>query len=113
MLKLLDTSIGREEAFLYSKTVPRLGDIILKNGLYYRVTDVIFDDDDGNIIVEVSPNTYKNNPSKVFQRVPTETMIEVRRLLNRGEKLKAVKLLYEASGSSLKEAKEFCDNLQN
>lgn len=113
MLKLLDTSIGREEAFLYSKTIPRLGDTILKNGLYYKVTDVIFDDDEGNIIVEASLNTYKNNPSKVFQRVPMETMIEIRRMLDRGERLKAVKLLYEASGSSLKEAKEFCDNLQN
>lgn len=112
MLKFVDTSIGKEEAFLYSKTVPRSGDVILKNGLYYRVEDVIFDDDEGDIIVEASLDTHKNNGlNKAFSHVQKETMNKVKQLLNRGDKLRAVKLLYEASGSSLKEAKEFCDNL--
>lgn len=114
MLKFVDTGTGKEEAFLYSKIVPRSGDIILKNGLYYRVEDVIFDDDEGDIIVEVSPDTHKNNGlNKAFSHVRKEIMNEVRQLLNRGERLKAVKLLYKASESSIEEAIEFCNNLQN
>ena len=68
MLKLLDTSIwegGSVSVFLRLSLDQETQ--ILKNGLYYKVTDVIFDDDEGNIIVEASLNTYKNNPSKVFQ----------------------------------------------
>lgn len=114
MLKFVDKNTGKEEAFLYSKTIPRSGDAVLKNGLYYRVEDVIFDDDEGDITVVVFPDTHKNNGlNKAFSHVQKETMNRVKQLLNYGERLAAVKLLYEASGSSLKEAKEFCDNFQN
>lgn len=59
-------------------------------------------------------STHKNNGlNKAFSHVQKETMNRVKQLLNYGERLAAVKLLYEASGSSLKEAKEFCNNFQN
>lgn len=40
-------------------------------------------------------------------------MDQVRRYMLGGSKLAAVKLLKEASGVGLKEAKDYCDNLQN
>lgn len=111
MLKLVNIDTGKEEAFLYSKTIPRSGDILLKNGKYYRVEDVIFDDDEGDITVVVGYDIHRNNG---FSHVREDTMNMVKQLLNKGEKLEAAKLLYKASGSrSLKEVKEFCNNFQN
>lgn len=114
MLKFVNKSSGKEEAFLYSKAIPRLGDSVLKNGVYYRVEDVIFDDDEGDIIIEVSLDSNKNNNlEKVFAQVPRNIMDRIKQLLKEGEKLKAVKLLKEVAGTGLREAKDFCDNLQN
>lgn len=113
MLKFVNKRTGDEECFLYSKFVPRLGDLILKGGKYYRVSEVIFDDDEGDIIVEVFVDTDKTSAEDLFKDVPREIMDQVRRYMLGGSKLAAVKLLKEASGVGLKEAKDYCDNLQN
>ena len=113
MLRFVNTSTGDEECFLYSKVVPRLGDLVLKGGKYYRVNEIIFDDDEGDIIVEVTVDTNRTNTADLFKDVPKEIMDQVRRYMLGGSKLAAVKLLKEASGVGLKEAKDYCDNLQN
>lgn len=113
MLKFVNTATGGEECFLYSKVVPRLGDLIFKGGKYYRVNEIIFDDDEGDIIVEVTIDTNRTNTADLFKDVPKEIMDQVRRYMRSGTKIAAVKLLKEAAGVGLKEAKDYCDNLQN
>lgn len=113
MLKFVNTGTGNEEYFLYPRVVPRLGDLVLKGGKYYRVNEIIFDDDEGDIIVEVVVDTNRTNTADLFKDVPKEIMDRVRRYALGGSKLTAVKLLKEASGVGLKEAKDYCDNLQN
>lgn len=46
------------------------GDLILKGGKYYRVSEVIFDDDEGDIIVEVFVDTDKTSAEDLFKDVP-------------------------------------------
>lgn len=111
MLKLIDTGTGKEELFLYSKAIPRLGDLILKGGKYYRVNEIIFDDDEGDIIVEAIIDTNRTNIEDLFKDVPKEVMAQVREAALTGSKLFAVKLLKEVSGVGLKEAKDYCDSL--
>ena len=111
MLKLKDKNSGYEECFLYSKFIPRLGDIILKGGKYYIVSNVIFDDDEGNIIVEVFVDTSRTDISELFKQVPQEVIDTVTRLMQEGSKLAAVKLLKEKAGVGLREAKEYCESL--
>lgn len=90
-----------------------MGDLVLKGGKYYKVDNVIFDDDEGDIIIEVVVDTCRMSSNEIFSKVPRETMNTVISLLREGSKLTAVKLLKETAGIGLKEAKEFCDNLQN
>lgn len=111
MLKLIDTGTGKEELFLYSKAIPRLGDLVLKGGKYYRVNEIIFDDDEGDIIVEVTIDTNRTSTASLLENVPKEIMDKVREAALNGSKLFAVKLLKEVSGISLREAKDYCDSL--
>lgn len=111
MLKLIDTGTGKEELFLYSKAIPRLGDLILKGGKYYRVNEIIFDDDEGDIIVEVIVDINRTNTEDLFKDIPKEIMDQVIKYMSSGMKLNAVKLLKEVSGVGLKEAKDYCESL--
>ena len=113
MLKFVNTATGSEECFLYSKIVPRLGDLVLKGGKYYRVNEIIFDDDEGDIIVEVTIDTNRTNTADLFKDVPKEIMDQVKRDILNGRKLHAVRLLSNASGASLKESKDYFEELQN
>ena len=89
-----------------------MGDTILKGGEYYKVDEVIFDDDEGDIIVNVFSDPARTNSDKLISQVSRASMDKVIQLLREGSKLTAVKLLKELTGISLKDAKDYCDELQ-
>lgn len=113
MLKFINKRNGVEDTFLYPKFIPRMGDTILKGGEYYKVDEVIFDDDEGDIVVNVLPDPSRTNPNKLIEQVPRASMDKVIQLLREGSKLAAVKLLKEEAKIGLKEAKDYCDEMQN
>lgn len=108
MLKFLAEG-GKQESFLYSKVIPRVGEVVLKNGLYYRVRDVIYDDDEGDIIVKVIEDVSMNGVDRAIESVPQGVMEYVHSLLREGSKLSAVKALKEAAQIGLREAKDYCN----
>lgn len=112
MIKLISIANVEIGTLLYDKHIPRTGEIIISDDLSYRVAEVIYDDDSGNVLIKVE---LKVNARYANPRFPKELSDEVtentRRLALEDGRLAAVKYYKEAMGIGLKEAKDYVDSL--
>lgn len=51
MIRLMDQDQNVLGTLLYSKNIPRVDELLVQDGNYYRVFGVIYDDDEGDIII--------------------------------------------------------------
>lgn len=112
MIKLFNSMDEEVGTLLYDKHVPNQGDYIISNDTVYRVLQVVYDDDDNEILLRVE----KGIPAYGIPKYSAELTFsdpfkEVRRLALIGEKLRAVKLYKELTGKGLKECKDYVDSL--
>lgn len=51
MIRIIDQDQNHLGTLLYFKNIPRVDELLVQDGNYYRVFGVIYDDDEGDIIV--------------------------------------------------------------
>lgn len=51
MIRIMDQDQNHLGTLLYSKNIPRVDELLVQDGNYYRVFGVIYDNDEGDIII--------------------------------------------------------------
>lgn len=107
MIKLIDIFGNNLGSLLNDKHIPTRNSSIKFEERYYRVGEICYDDDSGDIylLVEVC------RPPFMIEPIPEGQMERVMYYARHGEKLKAVKMYKELTGLDLRSAKEYVDSL--
>lgn len=113
MIKLVSITNTEIGTLLYDRHIPRVGEVIVSDDRSYEVIEVIYNDDNNDILIRVEGilNTRYGNPKFAGMPPSADRLEEVRRLALSGEKLRAVKLYKEIMGIGLREAKDYIDSL--
>lgn len=112
MIKLINCSDQNIGSLLYDKHIPRVGDIIIREENAYKVLEVMFNDDENEIILRIEHiyRTSYGNPL-LAGTVSGSDIAKVTLLALSGDKLGALKLYKEITKKPLKDCKKFIDDI--
>lgn len=113
MISLIDIDNKDLGYLLYDKYLPRVGDFIVQEGHSYEVLEVIFNDDEETVFLRVDSliNSRYGTIKYAGKEPPPDELEKVKRYVEAGQKLEAIKLYRDITGKGIKACKDYIDSL--